>query len=161
MKILEKEKQAIRKLEQRPEVKSLWRRILRHYILFFWDPVFIYMGIIFYLSSMPKPPVPAAVTAVFASYTYDVLHLAVYFVLAFGAGIAMRHSKHLIFSRYHYVLSFLLAGVFGISDEIHQFFVPGRVMSFYDVVIDFAGAFLAVIFRWFLKNEKKLLDKIF
>jgi hypothetical protein len=37
---------------------------------------------------------------------------------------------------------------FGISDEIHQFFTPGRVPSAFDVVLDGAGAVVALTLPW-------------
>lgn len=38
----------------------------------------------------------------------------------------------------------LFCVLYAISDEIHQYFVPGRVMSFIDVLIDSLGALTAV-----------------
>jgi VanZ family protein len=37
----------------------------------------------------------------------------------------------------------LFAGLYGISDEIHQYFVPGRTFSFLDMVADVLGAVAA------------------
>ena len=34
----------------------------------------------------------------------------------------------------------LFAGLYGISDEIHQYFVPGRTFSYLDMVADVLGA---------------------
>jgi VanZ family protein len=43
------------------------------------------------------------------------------------------------------LLSVLSAGVYGISDEIHQYFVPGRSADVMDVAADFIGAALGVL----------------
>jgi len=43
------------------------------------------------------------------------------------------------------VFSLALTFVFACSDEFHQLFVPGRCGAFSDVLIDTAGAFIAVI----------------
>ena len=43
----------------------------------------------------------------------------------------------------------LIVSLWGVSDEIHQSFVPGRSVSVFDWMADTAGAFVgAVIFVW-------------
>lgn len=52
--------------------------------------------------------------------------------------------------------------LYGVLDEFRQSFTPGRVVEFYDVIADTAGAFLAVVlyqgsqrYRAFLEWSKK------
>ncbi len=50
-------------------------------------------------------------------------------------------------------LSFLTSFVYALSDELHQYFVPGRNFHFYDVAIDAIGftiAIPAVLVTWYL-----------
>ena len=42
--------------------------------------------------------------------------------------------------------AFLLAALYGLVDEGHQGFVPGREVSFWDLLADFLGAYLGA--RW-------------
>jgi len=42
--------------------------------------------------------------------------------------------------------AFLLAALYGVVDEGHQGFVPGREVSFWDLLADFLGAYLGA--RW-------------
>lgn len=42
-------------------------------------------------------------------------------------------------------IAWLMAVIYGVSDEWHQSFVPGRTPDAYDVVADAIGAFVAVI----------------
>ena len=44
--------------------------------------------------------------------------------------------------------------LYAASDEIHQFFVPGRTASVYDVLLDSLGALLTIIL-WFAYNKKR------
>ena len=37
------------------------------------------------------------------------------------------------------------AALYAVTDELHQLFVPGRAFQFTDILIDLAGAFLAVL----------------
>jgi VanZ family protein len=39
-----------------------------------------------------------------------------------------------------FLLSILSAGLYGISDEIHQYFVPGRNADILDAMVNFFGA---------------------
>lgn len=56
----------------------------------------------------------------------------------------------------------VIAGViYAISDEVHQYFVPGRAMTIVDVLIDTAGVILAVsAFKYVneRRNHKKSID---
>lgn len=40
------------------------------------------------------------------------------------------------------------------SDEIHQYFIPGRAMAFKDVIIDISGGGMAMILTWIYENVK-------
>lgn len=51
----------------------------------------------------------------------------------------------------------LWCGLYAVTDEIHQLFVPGRFGSILDVLLDLAGAFTGIvaivwIARWFRKK---------
>ena len=41
-----------------------------------------------------------------------------------------------------------LTGLYGASDELHQYFVPGRDSSGYDLLADLAGAVAAAAILW-------------
>jgi hypothetical protein len=49
------------------------------------------------------------------------------------------------FGRSAGVLAFAVATLFGCSDEVHQFFTPGRHCSLYDAFLDAAGAACALL----------------
>ena len=44
--------------------------------------------------------------------------------------------------------------LYGITDEIHQHFVPGRTFEFLDIGMDFLGAILAIIIIYAYKKLK-------
>ncbi|MCL2049195.1 MAG: VanZ family protein [Defluviitaleaceae bacterium] len=64
-------------------------------------------------------------------------------------GISSR-SLNSVVKKYIPLLAWAFASFYGITDEIHQHFVPGRVMSFTDVLIDSAGALagVGVFYLW-------------
>lgn len=51
-------------------------------------------------------------------------------------------------------LSLLMTGLYGVSDEVHQSFVPGRSASVYDALADVAGAGI-VCGLWYWRQRKR------
>ena len=70
-------------------------------------------------------------------------HFGVYFVLAILLLIAFRSSG--IFVRTGFCLALLAAAAYAVTDEIHQYFVPGRAMRAFDVMIDTCGALTGLV----------------
>lgn len=53
-------------------------------------------------------------------------------------------------------ITFLFIVLYGLSDEIHQYFVPGRSSSVFDLLVDSAGGLFAALFMdWYLKRRKQ------
>jgi len=116
-----------------------------------WIVVIIIAIAIFYISTLTFPPSPTLVS--WESFVY---HFFAFFFLAFFLSIALVKGK-----KYRIVvLVILIAVLYGISDEIHQIFVPGRVCCIEDVLTNSAGIFLASLFycSYCLKRKKQLLQ---
>lgn len=102
------------------------------------------MGMIFYLSHQPGDAIqlPRLVGI------DKLLHAAAYGVLALSFIYGLHpftHPSNRIVSAAVVILFCLL---FGISDEFHQSFIPGRFVSLWDVIADSFGALLAVAY-WY------------
>jgi VanZ family protein len=58
------------------------------------------------------------------------------------------------------VVSFVFCVLYAISDEIHQYFVPGRSADLNDILIDAAGAGLGIVVTWtilrYLRRRKNM-----
>ncbi|MCL1843181.1 MAG: VanZ family protein [Defluviitaleaceae bacterium] len=82
-------------------------------------------------------------------------HFAVYFVLAFCIAQSL---KFYIVSRKKLLISaWAIASIYGITDEMHQYFVPGRVMSALDMIINAAGALAgAALVAMLIRNKANL-----
>ncbi len=99
-----------------------------------WLPVFLYSSLIFYLSSRSD---------VHAEHD-KIAHTAAYTVLCLLFLWALRlHVKSLPALL---LFAVLLTTFYGVGDEYHQSFVPGRESSIYDVMADFLGSMLGVTF---------------
>ena len=107
-------------------------------------PVTLVMGTIFFLShqhggsfSLPK-----------ISNIDKVLHCLLYAVLGLAALWALSpqfRQQRPVMAGVGVVLFCL---VYGISDELHQSFVPGRSCDIFDVMADVSGGVLAVVCGW-------------
>jgi len=85
-------------------------------------------------------------------------HFVVFFVLGFCVAYSLKFhvQKHLKLL----LLAWGIAAVYGVLDEIHQYFVPGREMALLDMVINAVGAFLgAGVVVWVLKKRAMTIGK--
>ena len=92
---------------------------------------------IFYISSLTFQSV--GYTSNLKSILYH--FFAFFFFSAFlGISIIKGKKKYPLF-----LVVFLISVMYGITDEIHQFFVPGRYTSLFDVGIDSLGTLFATM----------------
>ena len=59
-----------------------------------------------------------------------------------------------------FLIAFLISVLYAISDEIHQYFVPGRACQFRDVMIDSCGALTGIIVVIIFSKIIQKLNKI-
>ena len=107
------------------------------------------MGIIFYLSHQPgdfiQLPLFPGVDKLAHSIAYGCL--AATFLYGLHPPANSSGKKNIAA-----IIVIALCVLFGISDEYHQSFIPGRQVSFWDLVADGLGALLVVI--WWLSKVK-------
>lgn len=99
-------------------------------------PIIIYCGIIFFQSSFPSPEqVPRF------PFADKIMHFVAYGILGV---LICRAAFNLNGLRGRWMLVFLIgvlgSTLYGLSDEWHQSFVPGRSCDAADVMADFVGA---------------------
>lgn len=105
-----------------------------------WCLVFLYMALIFYLSSISEPPQPAGIRNPYISI---IEHIIEYGILGFLLlGTLLGNEK---FRRYAPILAVVIAVFYGITDEIHQSFVPYRDSNAFDVLVDGIGAVFGAV----------------
>jgi len=115
--------------------------------IIYWVPVYLYMGVIFYFSSKGNLSISVGGTVGVVNISY-VQHAFLFFGLGFLILRAFGSKRKI-------VSSIILSGFYGVSDEFHQYFVPGRTVSLGDVVFDIIGASIGVgVYYLFLKFKK-------
>jgi VanZ family protein len=103
-------------------------------------PPFVWMAVIFFLSHQPTIDYPAGLDAKVVS-TFG--HIGVFAVLSVLIWWALGLSRLSLGRRA--VLSVLLSLLYGLTDEWHQSFVPGRTPDMMDIVADTFGATMAML----------------
>ncbi len=119
-------------------------------------PVMLVMGLIFFLSnqsgaSLPLPNIP----------NIDKLaHFLIYALLAAASLYAFPTSVRRRRARFVGVFVILLCVLYGLSDEFHQSFVPGRCVSGWDLLADTVGASAMVLGWLYWRNSSFTRKKL-
>jgi len=119
-------------------------------VLWYWVPVALYAGAIFFLSaqSHPEEHLPSFLLK---DVSDKVLHAVEYAVLgglcyrAFRWGLSEQMAARAL------IIAIVTASLYGVTDEVHQLFVPFRESSWQDWLADTIGAVIgALSCRFFL-----------
>ncbi|MDP1767863.1 MAG: VanZ family protein [Nitrospirota bacterium] len=113
-------------------------------VLWYWLPVALYAGLIFFLSSQSHPE-DTLPSFLFKEVSDKVLHAVEYGILAVLCYRAFRWAAGPALARQAVVLAIVTASVYGITDEVHQAFVPLRESSWQDWLADTIGAVIGVM----------------
>jgi VanZ family protein len=125
-------------IQREADSGRVWFRALGY-----WGPVGLYAAFIFYLSSQSSFP---DTLPTFVEKLGDKVH----HMIAYGLfGVlwyrAFRWSAGPWAASRAVVLAILASALYGVTDELHQWFVPLRESDPWDVVADTVGAAIAVV----------------
>lgn len=110
----------------------------------YWLMTIGYMGIIFYLSSRHNVRLPEI-----SRHIDKIAHMLAYIPLAYLLCMSLRDSG---MKKYACIAAFIIASIYGVTDELHQSMVPGRDATIGDVAADTAGAFIGSLGARFIKR---------
>ena len=110
-------------------------------------PALAWMVLIFAMSSREQFPAPPGFSIAMLSI---VAHLFLYGVLATLLLVALERDGRA--TRSARLAAIVGAVLYGVSDEFHQSFVPGRDASLFDVGVNTIGAILAVTIWTYLRS---------
>lgn len=114
-------------------------------------PAIAYALAIFVQSSFPGTSFPK----VDLLNADKLVHAVIYFVLTFSICHALVHQRRYGYVREHwFVCAFLIATLYALSDETHQYFTPNRSAEIMDMNADVLGIVLALfVFKRFPTKE--------
>lgn len=107
----------------------------------YWLPLYLYAGVIFYVSNVSKPLPDISIPNIDKA-----LHVIEYAIFGVLAGRAFKNSQHETLRRNFIILAVLLAVAYAASDELHQFFVSCRQCDIFDMAADTVGGTIGAIF---------------
>ena len=107
--------------------------------LYFWGPVIAVMAVIFYVSSLSDPGAPPG------QLSDKGAHILVYAALGGSLMRALAEGRAAAMTTTRVAAAFVIATLYGITDEIHQSFVPDRTPELLDLVADASGALIGAL----------------
>ena len=107
-------------------------------------PSWLYAIMIFIFSSVPHLSLPP----IAGHWTDKLVHFIEYAIFGWLLARSFRHSASVDFQKNFLVFAVITGTLYGLLDECHQLFVPGRLFTLSDLSADFIGSFLgAFIYR--------------
>jgi VanZ family protein len=139
-------------LGEKKSMRDVTRQGVMAQVFWYWAPVALFAGMIFYLSaqSHPEEQLPSFLLK---DVSDKVLHAVAYCILSLLCYRAFRWAAGPAVARQAVVLAIVTASAFGITDEVHQFFVPFRESSWQDWLADTIGAAIGAMSWRFIRSE--------
>lgn len=127
-------------------------RLLRKYI---HAALVLYWIVLLTATSIPMDAVkvPGDVDKIEHFGAYLVLTLLMYFSFRI-------QKKYVRLKKYAGRITFITASVYGILDEVHQLFIPGRFYDIYDILADIAGVLIGLGLIELIKRKTGLFEKL-
>jgi len=113
-----------------------------------WLITVAYMGLIYFLSSLSGDRLPGLTHG-----SDKIIHACAYAVMSFLCFHSLSSSG---IKRHCFLIVLLLTSIYAVSDEFHQYFVPGREASTGDLIADFIGAFIGSSFAWVMICPRRI-----
>jgi VanZ family protein len=121
---------------------------------------FVYAALVFYwlillaATSLPTESLPDV------GGGDKIKHFSAYLVLTVLVTLTlMVQEKSSFLRKYAFWAAILISAVYGIADEIHQMFIPGRSCEFLDWVADLGGAVTGAFFVYLIYYFEKISRK--
>ena len=107
--------------------------------------------IIFALSAQSDPPGGGILD--FIPFADKIAHFFLYAILGWLAMSALKYEKTAALARHAFLIAVIFCALYGITDEYHQSFVPGRIPDVMDWTADTLGGVVGcAIYSWFLRG---------
>lgn len=104
-------------------------------VVFIYLPLIIHWVTILILTSLPSESLPSV------EISDKLNHFLAYFVLGFFLHLTLKYqTKFPALKKNILLITVIIASGYGLLDELHQLFVPGRSAEVLDWVADFIGA---------------------
>lgn len=139
--------------------------------IIWWSLIVIWCGFIFFQSNQPgeissmqsnifvvlvdkmlTPLFGRWNTEMYSFFIRKTAHFTEYFILGL---LLYRGFYSPLKQKNAFLISFLMGLLYAVSDEIHQYFIPGRAMKAFDVFIDSLGVISGLSLSYIVNNKKR------
>ncbi len=126
----------------------------RRKVYLVYVPLIIYWILLFTATSLPAAHVPSF------AVSDKIKHFSAFFGLSVLLSLTLLYqSKVQLFKNYFLAVALIISSLYGLLDEVHQSFVPGRNSEFLDWVADSLGAAAGVLIVYYLLKKFKYFPK--
>ena len=132
-----------------------------------WPVLSVIIALVLFISSSIPSEISGAASRSIAAMAARLIPLsmdtwnflvrkAAHFIMFFSLGfcVAQALKFHIRSVMRVCVYAWIIASLYGVVDEIHQYFVPGRVFSVADMVLNASGALVGVGIVWLMLRGK-------
>ena len=117
-------------------------------------PLIVYWIMLFIATTLPVSSLPSV------DVSDKLKHFGAFFGLSVLLSLTLIYqNKVLLLKKYFLVAALITSSVYGLLDEIHQSFIPGRNSEFLDWFADSLGAVAGVFIISYLLKKFKYLPK--
>jgi len=132
----------------------LFEYLEKRKIYLVYVPLVLYWIILFTATSLPAAHVPSF------AVSDKIKHFSAFFGLSVLLSLTLLYqNKVLLFKKYFMAAALIISSFYGLLDEIHQSFVPGRNSEFLDWVADSLGAAAGVLLVYYLLKKFEYFPK--
>ena len=131
---------------------QLYKLFLSNKRKFLYLPLGLYWLLIFILTSIPGNHIPTIF-----GVSDKIKHFGAYFVLAILLNFTLYiQNRFPLLSKKSMLFTFLITLFYGLFDEVHQIFIPGRAFDWWDLVADIIGSVLGILLVKFIISENSI-----
>jgi len=123
-------------------------------VYFVYIPLIVYWIFLLIATSLPTTDLPSiAISDKFK-------HFGAFFGLSILLALTLHYqNKFLLLKKYFLAAALIITSLYGILDEIHQSFIPGRYNEFLDWVADSLGAIAGILLVFYVMKKLDYLPR--
>lgn len=137
---------------------QLYKLFLSNKRKFLYLPLGLYWLLIFILTSIPGTHIPTIF-----GVSDKIKHFGAYFVLAILLNFTLYiQDRFPLLAKHSMLYTFFITLFYGLFDEVHQIFIPGRAFDWWDLVADIIGSVLGILLVKFIisENSNRIAKKV-
>ncbi|OGU55571.1 MAG: hypothetical protein A2V66_08415 [Ignavibacteria bacterium RBG_13_36_8] len=126
---------------------NLLKQRRKHFVFI---PTIIYWIILFVLTSIPSNALPSPF-----GISDKVEHFIAYLILSIFIAMSLHFQKAYTFlSRHFFLTSIVITTFYGIFDEFHQYYIPGRYCELWDIAANICGVLSGTLIGLYFINTQ-------